>query len=445
MVPVGGLAAQFSKRRTIHFDFVIITATFLLIGLGILFIYSGNASASGGAGSNEYIRQLIWALSGTVLLVAFSAYNYKRFKSLAKYIYAAGLILLVITLLFGREVNGAKSWLGLGPLGIQPSEFCKIALILFLSIYLDRNKERITQVKTFIRALLIMVPMLGLILLQPDLGTSAVYIPITLVICFMAGVPIKYIGYVLCIGFSIIGFVIIPEWLMLRGANASQTLINILANTLTLFLISSTLLVVSGIAFFGYRKFSKKYFYYTCFFASSVAAGILASILVRNFLQEFQILRLIIFINPYFDPRGAGWNVIQSVTAIGSGGLFGKGLLNGVHSQFNYLPQQSTDFIFSILGEEWGFVGALAVLGLFLTITLRGLSIISNCRDSFGTYVGAGILTMFLFHFSINVGMTMGIMPITGIPLIFLSHGGSALWTGMIGVGILVNINLNKL
>jgi rod shape determining protein RodA len=151
-------------------------------------------------------------------------------------------------------------------------------------------------------------------------------------------------------------------------------------------------------------------------------------------------MRLIVFLNPEVDPRGAGWNIIQSQTAIGSGGVMGKGFLQGTQSHYRYLPQQSTDFIFSIMAEEWGFVGAIAVFSLFGIILIRGLYIVSIAKDRFAVYIGSGVLGMIFFHFMINIGMAMGIMPVTGIPLFFLSYGGSSLWTALIGVGLIMSI-----
>ena len=155
-------------------------------------------------------------------------------------------------------------------------------------------------------------------------------------------------------------------------------------------------------------------------------------------------MRLVVFLKPEVDPRGSGRNIIQSLTAVGSGGLTGKGYLQGTQSHYQYLPQRSTDFIFSIIAEEWGFLGSFAVLLLFGIILVRGIFILFNARDSFGVFIGAGVLTMIFFHMMINIGMAIGIMPITGIPLLFLSYGGSSLWTAVIGMALLQNIYLNR-
>jgi rod shape determining protein RodA len=166
--------------------------------------------------------------------------------------------------------------------------------------------------------------------------------------------------------------------------------------------------------------------------------------LINRVLKPYQIMRFIVFLDPQVDPQGAGWNLLQSVTAVGSGGLAGKGFLKGTQSHYQFLPQQSTDFIFSILAEEWGFLGGLLVFGLFLVILLRGVRIMYIARDDFGMHVAAGVVGMIFFHVVINIGMAMGIMPITGIPLFFLSYGGSSLWTALIGVGLLLDIYFRR-
>jgi rod shape determining protein RodA len=169
-----------------------------------------------------------------------------------------------------------------------------------------------------------------------------------------------------------------------------------------------------------------------------------ASFVSHKVLKDYQIMRLIVFLDPNVDPRGSGWNIIQSITAIGSGGLLGKGYLQGTQSHYRFLPQQSTDFIFSIFTEEWGFLGGLLVFTLFLIICLRLIRIMKNTSDTFGAYIAAGLSAMYIFHFLINVGMTMGIMPITGIPLHFMSYGGSSVISAMIGIGLSLSIHVRR-
>ena len=172
--------------------------------------------------------------------------------------------------------------------------------------------------------------------------------------------------------------------------------------------------------------------------------GFIGSLGIRFFLKEYQIMRLIVFLNPGIDPRGAGWNTIQSLIAVGSGGLTGKGFLEGTQSHYRFLPEQSTDFIFSIISEEWGFIGSVFVIILFAIILVRGLILVINSKDNYGYYVGSGIIIMIFFHVIVNIGMAIGIMPITGIPLLLISYGGSSLWTALISIGLLQNIYLRR-
>lgn len=221
-------------------------------------------------------------------------------------------------------------------------------------------------------------------------------------------------------------------------------MLNLVANIEMLKYLMIPLILVALLAGWGYLRFKRGYYYWIMYAAAIFLTGSLGSLAAGLVVKDYQIMRLIIFMNPRVDPQGAGWNIIQSVTAVGSGGFWGKGFLQGTQSHYRFLPQQSTDFIFSILAEEWGFVGGMVVFLLFLVILIRGIKIAYTARGSYALYVGSGIVAMIFFHVMVNIGMAMGIMPITGIPLFFLSYGGSSLWTAMIAVGILLNIHQRR-
>jgi rod shape determining protein RodA len=182
------------------------------------------------------------------------------------------------------------------------------------------------------------------------------------------------------------------------------------------------------------------YFFWIIYGPTIMIISLLGSYVVRGMLKEYQIKRLIIFLDPTIDPKGAGWHIVQSLTAIGSGGFSGKGFLRGTQSHYRYLPQQSTDFIFSIISEEWGFLGGALIFLLFGVLIIRGIRIVSSTKSHFAICTGMGIIGMIGFHVLVNTGMAMGLLPITGIPLFFLSYGGSSLWTAMIAIGLLLNI-----
>jgi rod shape determining protein RodA len=333
--------------------------------------------------------------------------------------------------------------LGFFGFGIQPSEFTKIATILFLSDYLVKKKKSIRDLSTFIVGMLIAFLPVVFIIAQPDMGTSLVYIPIFLVIAFMAGVKKRYLFFLLISGLQMIFLGMLPAWQKLILKEEIRFVQILLKNELFIILVGA-MGIVALLAFVGYLFTKKRYFYWMMYSSFLSVVGFIGSLGVRSFLKEYQIMRLIVFLDPNVDPRGTGWNTIQSLIAVGSGGLRGKGFLAGTQSHYRFLPEQSTDFIFSILSEEWGFIGSVFVIILFGIILLRGLVLVMNSKDSYGYYVGSGIIIMIFFHVIINIGMAIGIMPITGIPLLFISYGGSSLWTALISVGILQNIYLRR-
>jgi rod shape determining protein RodA len=369
--------------------------------------------------------------------------NYRRIRDFSLYLYLGTLALLLYTCLFGRLVNGARAWIGIGAFGIQPSEFAKITTILFLARYLDDTKRAVASFsRFFISCGIVFVPM-GLILIQPDFGTSLVFIPILLVMTFVAGVAVRYIIFLgAAIALTSV-LMVLPLWQSYILRNSLPGLL-ILTNSRFIAISILALSVIAAIAVFGLKAYKKRYFFWIIYGAAIIAFSLAASYMSHRVLKDYQIMRLIVFLDPNVDPRGAGWNIIQSITAIGSGGLRGKGYLQGTQSHYRFLPQQSTDFIFSIFTEEWGLLGGLLVFALFLVICLRLLRIMKTTSDFFGSYICAGLSGMYIFHFLINVGMTMGIMPITGIPLLFMSYGGSAAISAMTGVGLALSIYVRR-
>ncbi|MDR2303559.1 MAG: rod shape-determining protein RodA [Treponema sp.] len=430
-------------RNLLEIDYILLFASLVLSIFGVLFIYSSGVTSSGVLVSNEYIRQIIWAIAGMAIAFLLSLIDYKRIRDLSIYLYLGTLLLLLYTCFFGRLVNGARAWIGIGAFGIQPSEFAKITTILFLARHLD-DTRRTTEVfsRFAVSCIIVFIPM-GIILMQPDFGTSLVFIPILLVMTFVAGVTIRYVIFLIaCIGLTGI-LTVLPLWqsYILRS-NAGSFLI--LLNPRFIMTVILALGLIAGIAFFGYIKYKKAYFFWILYAVGIAIISLGASFMSHRVLKDYQIMRLIVFLDPDVDPRGAGWNIIQSITAIGSGGLTGKGYLHGTQSHYRFLPQQSTDFIFSIFTEEWGLLGGLLVFALFLIICLRLIHIIRTTNDAFGANICAGLSGMYIFHFLINVGMTMGIMPITGIPLLFMSYGGSALISAMTGIGLVLSIYVRR-
>ncbi|TVR90578.1 MAG: rod shape-determining protein RodA [Spirochaetaceae bacterium] len=431
------------SRSIFEFDIILFLSVVLLTIVGILFIYSSGVTSTGIVFSTEYIRQIIWAAIGLVLMIAVAFTDYRVYREAAVYLFLVMLLLLVITLLFGRVVNGARRWLGLWEFGIQPSEFAKLALILVVAKYLDHVKDGIRRLPTFILGMLLVVPPTLLVLVQPDLGTAVVYLPLYLIMAFVAGAKAAHVGFFVLTGMSVLIFTLLPTYEQFVLERHSP-LISVLREPGPVSILLGTLVLVVVLAIVGRIVTKRRWFSAIAYGTSIPAVGVAASIFVRGFLRPYQLMRLVVFLDPSIDPRGAGWNTIQSVTAVGSGGVWGKGYLQGTQSHFQYLPQQSTDFIFSIIAEEWGFVGAFGIFVLFFLILLRAVLILGYAKDSFGAYLAAGVAGLIFTHFVVNIGMAMGILPITGLPLFFLSYGGSPLWTGMIGIGLLLSVYNRK-
>ena len=425
------------------FDYLLILVVLILVALGVLFIYSSSINSEGVSVTNEYVKQIIWASIGFVIMIFVTLYDYRKTESFTQYLYIFLIVLLIYTRIFGRYVNGAKSWIGIGEFGVQPSEFGKIFFILFLAKFLDESKN-MNQFKRFVFAIGILLLPMGLILIQPDLGTASVYIPIFLTMCFIAGIPVKYILYVLSFGLLTVFFTVLPVW-NAEIAENPFVFISVLTNLKLRVLLISAVLLITLLGYVVRRYFhGPKYIYWITLVFSVICLSLIFSLALGKFLKDYQIKRLIIFMNPNKDRLGAGWNIIQSKVAIGAGGMTGQGYLQGTQSHYRFLPQQSTDFIFSILSEELGFIGGIFVFSLYFVILIKILYIIRKCINRYGSYICAGIFGMFSFHFFVNVGMVMGIMPITGIPLLFLSYGGSSLLTAMTCTGLIMNINCRK-
>ena len=386
-------------------DFILLFSALFLIICGVLFIYSSNITSTGVLVSNEHIRQLIWGGISLIIALVLAMVNYHRIYSLSLYIYLVTLLPLIYTCIFGRVMHGTR-WIRIGTLGLQASEFAKIAVIVLLARFLSDTQRSSNGFSRFlVSCLIVMVPM-GIVLIQPDLGTALVFIPILICMSYIAGVPSRYIIFLLASILLTGVLIVLPLW-QSTIIQKSLPLISNLTNFRLIAAIILVMTVIAAIALFGYTKFKKRYFFWITYIASIIIFSLGASFAGRKILKNYQIMRLIVFLDPNVDPRGAGWNIIQSITAIGSGGLSGKGYLQGTHSHYRYLPEQSTDFIFSIFSEETGFIGGVFVFALFLIICMRLIKIMKTTADPFGAYICAGLTGLFFFHFVINVGMTM--------------------------------------
>jgi rod shape determining protein RodA len=363
-------------------------------------------------GIGEWWQQLLGGGIGIMLTLVLARWRYENLLRWHWIIYGVMNVVLLAVPFLGTEVNGAKSWLYLGNFGFQPSEFAKIALIITLAAALqERGASRIPMV---IKTLGIMGLSWVIIMLQPDLGTSLVFIAITLGMLYWANAnPGWLLLLVSPIVSAILFGVFLPGWFVWIG-------------------------VVVLIAWFTlpWQRYGA-----LGFAGVNLVAGGLGNFVWSHVLKSYQRDRLSLFLDPDKDPLGGGYHLIQSRIAIGAGQLFGRGLNQGTQTQLNFIPEQQTDFIFSAIGEELGFVGCLVVLTCFWLISLRLVIIAQNAKDNFGSLLAIGVLSMIVFQVLINIGMTIGLAPVTGIPLPWLSYGRSSLITNFIALGIVESVS----
>lgn len=316
-------------------------------------------------------RQGIFTLFNIGVAIFLMNFDYKMLQGYGNKLYIFNLIMLLAVMFLGHSALGAQRWISIGPISIQPSEFSKIIMIISLATVMEHRIGKLNSLHDLLPvAAYVGVPFL-LVLKQPDLGTSLVFMAIFLGMLFVCGINLRLLG-------------------------------------------------------------------------GLFAAGLAMMPLLWHFLKDYQKMRIMVFMDPNVDPLGSGYHIIQSKIAIGSGMLFGKGLFQGTQSQLNFLPENHTDFIFAVVGEELGFLGVVVLLLLYLVVLWRGIKIAQDASDIFGRLLAVGITSMLAFHVLVNVGMTLGIMPVTGIPLPLMSYGVSSLTTNIMSIAILLNIQLRK-
>ena len=395
-----------------YFDYRALLFCLALVIIGLMSIYSATFDINNAA---NFYRQSIWAGIGLVAMMMTSFIPLRTIQRLAFTFYFIMLGILLIVLVIGSTVKGSKSWLGIGGLGGQPSEFAKIATVMAFAAYLSKTDVSISRVRHLAVALLIFAAPMLLILAQPDLGTTIVFFAALLPLLYWAGAS----------NFTLIA-ILVP---ILVGIAA-------IFGT-TQFLIATAL---GAVLLYTFRE---SRFTVAVAFGITLAVGLSVQVVYER-MHVYQQKRISTFLNPEADPLGSGYNVVQSKIAIGSGGIFGKGFLKGTQTQLNYIPEQWTDFIFCVTGEEFGFVGSSIILGLFAALLFHMLRVASSSKNKFGSLTTIGFLGIFMTHIVINTGMSMGLMPVIGIPLPFLSYGGSALVANMMMVGLLMNFYTNR-
>jgi len=398
-------------------DWPMLGAAGLLLVIGLATVYS--ATSVPGAHEGLWIRQLTWMVLALGAAWVATSLHYRAHDSLAYPLYGLSLVLLLAVLAFGTSAFGAKRWLELGPLRFQPSEIAKIATVFVLARRLSHPKLDLTRFRYWFPALLVALVPFVLVAEEPDLGTSLSFPVILIAMFFWAGMPAGNLILGLSPGLTLVlSFLLDPRelgfWIVLGIA---------LAVLVALFrprrlLLVAALMLNLGVAF--------------------------AMPIVKERLHDYQLRRIETFLNPDQDPQGAGYQIIQSRIAIGSGGLLGKGWLQGTQKGLSFLPMRHTDFIFAVVGEERGLLGALTVVILYGLIILRGYRLAAVARNGFASLLAVGLVTAFFYHVMVNILMTIGWAPVTGLPLPLLSYGGTALVVNCIQLGLLQNVALRR-
>jgi len=364
-------------------DWVLLAATLGLVVYGLFMLYSATHEDPTLSTPFWYVRsQVIGLALGLVLLITLSIVNYKWFARWQMYIYGASLVLLVLTLLVGsgEETVGANRWLEAGPFRLQTAELVKFMLIVSLGAVLMEGAELRHRFRFVVLCIVYMLIPGVLVFLQPDLGTSLVFMAILLVMLVVWGIRLTHLG----------------------------------------------ILVGAGLA------------------SAVMVLRVLPTAFGVHLLKDWQVARLEVFLDPEKDALGDGYQLIQSKIAIGSGMFSGKGYLQGTQHNLHFLPERHTDFIFAVIGEELGFLGAALLIGLFAVVVWRAFRIARMSRDLYGTLIAAGIAGVIVFQVFVNVGMTIGIMPITGLPLPFVSFGSSSLVVFLIAIGLLESVHVHS-
>ncbi len=395
-----------------YFDYKTLAICIALLVIGLSSIYSATFDINN---AYNFHKQLLWAVSGFILMLTIA---FIPIRTIQRFAFAFYVILRAragCCACRRKQIKGSKSWFGVGGLGGQPSEFAKISTVLAFAAYLSKPNISIANGKHLIIALVIFALPMALVLAQPDLGTMLVFFGTALPLLFWAGAS----------NFVLIA-IMVP--ILIAAAALLGTVSFILA------------IAAGGVLLFRFRK---NYFAIAAVFGLAIIIGLSVQ-LVYEHMPMYQQKRISTFLNPEADLLGAGYNVVQSKIAIGSGGFFGKGYLHGTQTQLNYIPEQWTDFIFCVPGEEFGFLGSSILIALYLSLILHGLHVAGTIRNRFGSLAMIGLLGIFTIHICENVGMSMGLMPVIGIPLPFLSYGGSSLVAAMMMGGLMMNFYAHR-
>lgn len=406
-----------ARLRLPLLDWPLLGATLILIAIGLATVYS--ATSVPGAHQGLWLKQGVWLVFALAAAWVAVSIHYRIHDSLAYPLYILALVLLVAVLLFGVSAYGARRWLDLGPIRFQPSEIAKIATVFVLARRFSDPRLDLRKFRHWFPGLILAFVPFALVAQEPDLGTSLAFPVILIAMYFWAGMPPGN----LVLGISpalalVLAFVLDPRhapfWIVLALG---------LGALIAAFRPGRVLLV--------------------CVLAMHLGVGFGMPV-VKDKLHDYQLRRIETFLNPDQDPQGAGYQIIQSRIAIGSGGVIGKGWLEGTQKALSFLPMRHTDFIYAVIGEEWGLIGALTVVILYAVLILRGFRLAAVARNGFASLLAAGLVAALFYQVMVNVLMTIGWAPVTGLPLPLLSYGGTALIVNCVQIGLLQNVALRR-
>ncbi len=424
----------------------LVIIVFALTLIGFIMIYSATFS---NYGASYLIKQFVALIIGLSLFFMFSIINYQLFQDYYIYLYYICLFLLVAVLLIGTVYRNTRAWIDFKFFSFQPSEIVRILFILFISGFFS-DYQKNSKFSRFLLACIYFGIIAILLLLEPDFSAVVLYFPILVVIFYLAGVNKIMLNYILLFSITTIFLFLTKIFLLLKHESINSHILKFfylsinginIQYFLVLFMIALICFLIWWIlkkllfrvnVLFLFLTIIVLWFSYTCVSIS------------HKFIRLYQQKRIIALLDPYFDPSGSGYQVIQTKIAIGSGRIFGKGLFRGTQTKLGFVPEKHTDFIFSLISEEFGFIGSTLTLLLYLWLILEGIRILNTARDFYGSLVSAAITVMFCFYFFINVGMCLGIVPVIGIPLPFISYGGSNLIASYFAVGILNSIYIRR-
>jgi rod shape determining protein RodA len=424
--------------------------------------------------SQRYGKQFVWILAAIVLAVFIVIIDNRFYFFFGYILYGGAILILILVLVIGKEINGAKSWFQFGSVTLQPSEFAKAATAIAIARYLNSRGQDLTRIKTLLQAsALILLPAL-LTAIQPDMGSVVIYLGFYIVLfreglspyIFISGLLMILLFFItllfnnLYITLILIVIAFLLTWFATRKWKlclAGLTILSIITALLYLFdhfflkrigneLVLLISLILSGIsyAWYIYRQKAFAVLVMYLFLLGSIIFVNSVDYAFNNILKPHQKERISILLGLKSDPYGTGYNVNQSIISIGSGGFTGKGFLQGTQTKFKFVPKQSSDFIFCTVGEEWGFIGSVVVIGLYLGLLFRLVFLAERQRSFFSRIYGYGVISIFLMHFFINIGMSIGIVPVIGIPLPFFSYGGSSLWGFTILLFIFLRLDASR-